>query len=215
MRNDEFVLGQGAGHMLELAFRRNGWTLAEVHALSSGDLLGRLRKLMLEPAEPAALLKNTLKRGPLFQPWKTIDIGVHTADEVIQLLLDQGYPVDTMAQTVLRDSVFAAEPTQAHLANLSHLDLGFEDGEIPHFTIVRRRIKYMGFELCTPEIAAELRLINFDDQDAGITLMAMDAVEEHILEQYFNEMDGELELYSQNINEIDNYNEVNYICVIP
>lgn len=215
MSNDEFILGQGLGHQLELAFRRNGWSAADVHTICAGDILGRIRKQMLRSAEPLPALNGILDRGPLFHPWKTIIVGTRTADEVIRALLDDEYGVDEEAQVILRASSFAVEPTQVNLANLTHRDLGYEDGEIPHYAIASRRIRHMGFELCTPEMAAELRLLNFDDQNDRLTLMAMIPIEGQILEQYLNDREGKLELGMFQIDDGATWERTDYICIIP
>lgn len=216
MQNDEFILGQGLGHQLELAFRRNGWSTADVHALCKGDLLARLRQQMLKPAEPIGTLSGILERNPLFEPWKTITIGTRTADELIRALLDEEYVVDDEAQKILREASFATQQTEVTLVNLTHKDLGYEDGEIPHYSIVCRHIRHLGFSLCTPEIAATLRLLTFDDQNQRpVTFMAMAAVEGKFFEQYLNDEEGSLQLYTQDVSEVDGISEIDFVCVIP
>lgn len=39
---DTFVMGQGLGHQLEMAFDRNGWTKADVQKLKEGDKLAQV-----------------------------------------------------------------------------------------------------------------------------------------------------------------------------
>lgn len=39
---DKFTLTVGQAHDLEMAFRRNGWTAADVKRLSEGDLLTKV-----------------------------------------------------------------------------------------------------------------------------------------------------------------------------
>lgn len=216
MLNDEFILGQGLGHQLELAFRRNGWTTADVHTLCGGDLLGRLRKQMLKPAEPVVSLQGTLDRNPLFKVWKTITIGTRTAEEIIQALLDEHYRVDENSLKVLRASTFETAPTQVNLAILSHTDLGYDNGKLPHFSVICRRIQRLGFELCTPEMAAELRLLNYDDQEEfPDTYVAMRAIEGLVMYHYQSEDYGTLNLSASDINGASDYETMSYICVIP
>ena len=40
--SDEFEMGQGLGHHLEMGFARNGWTKADVNKLGQGDLLAHV-----------------------------------------------------------------------------------------------------------------------------------------------------------------------------
>lgn len=51
MSNDEFVLGAGQAHELELAFRRTGWSNGEVKVLSMGNNLQQVREFVLGRAE--------------------------------------------------------------------------------------------------------------------------------------------------------------------
>ncbi|HAU66637.1 MAG: hypothetical protein UT30_C0011G0036 [Candidatus Uhrbacteria bacterium GW2011_GWF2_39_13] len=44
--NDQFKMGQGLGHHLEIAFARNNWTEADVNKLGQGDLLAEVLHLV-------------------------------------------------------------------------------------------------------------------------------------------------------------------------
>lgn len=61
MNSDKFSLSVGHAHQLEMAFRRNGWTLAEVEMLREGTVLGELREFLgpdgsIRPPEGFALV---------------------------------------------------------------------------------------------------------------------------------------------------------------
>ena len=45
---DKFILSQGQGHELEMAFGRNGWTNADVKKLCGGDLLAQILRVVRE-----------------------------------------------------------------------------------------------------------------------------------------------------------------------
>ena len=55
----KLILGVGQAHKLEQAFRRNDWTATEIDLLSQGDLLARIRQVVLGRAKivPAGILK--------------------------------------------------------------------------------------------------------------------------------------------------------------
>lgn len=216
MKNDEFILTQGLGQQLEFAFRRNNWDAAQVHRLCQGDILGRVRHHMLQPDEPHSLA-NTLERNPIFIPWKTITIGKRrSVDELLQALADDNYPVWPEAEAMLRhpDVVLATQETEIRIARLTISDFGLED--YLHFSIMRRRMKKMGFELCTAEMAAELRLV-CDDQEDIATMIAMKPINDMVLSLRLDDEKGELELSCQEVVELNNYTPgfLEYICVIP
>lgn len=214
MNNDEVILTPGIIIELERSLQRNGWKRNDVHTICGGDLLGRMRKHMVKPAKPVASLKGALDRGPLFKPWKTITIGKRrSVDELLNALRDDEYEVYEEAADLLRQTTLEKVERQVNLAVLSLEDLNTE--EPLHHSIMCRRIRHMGFELCTAEMIAELRL-NFDDQEDLITLSAMTPVGGRILEPYLDNDEGKLVLSIQEQGECDNFNgAVDYICVIP
>ncbi len=217
MKNDEFILTQGLGQQLEFAFRRNGWDAGQVHKLCEGDRLGLIRQFMLQPNEPPSDLSGTLKRNPLFVPWKTITIGRRkSVDDLLQALKQEAYPVWPSAEAILRhpDVILATEETRVNLALLNGRDLGLD--EHLHYSIMRRRMIRMGFKLCTPEMAAELRLV-WDDQEEIRTVVAMEPIDGDVLDMNLDNDKGELELASSHVNELAGYSAdcLQYICVIP
>lgn len=72
--SDEFVLGVGQAHELEHAFRRNGWSAAEVKVLSMGNNLTPVREFILGRAE--IKLREMAPEPPqqLLEPVGTITI---------------------------------------------------------------------------------------------------------------------------------------------
>jgi len=51
MRNDSLVISTGQAHELALAFARNDWANAEIKALCAGDILAKVRQVILGYAE--------------------------------------------------------------------------------------------------------------------------------------------------------------------
>lgn len=217
MKNDEFTLTQGLGQQLEFAFRRNGWDAGQVHKLCEGDRLSLIRQFMLQPNEPPSDLKGTLEQNPLFVPWKTITIGKRkSVDELIQTLKDDDYDLSEAAENILRDpgNVLATSVTEIKLAKLTLRYFGLY--QYLHYSIMCRRIRKMGFQLCTPEMAAELRL-EFDDQEDMVIVMSMEAVGGNVLDQDLDDYEGRLSLSTYEASELGGYTPgcVEFICVIP
>lgn len=75
---DRFSLGTGLAHDLELAFRRTAWTPEQVKELTKGDLLGRVRDVILGTAEIRARAAQP-PRTTLLQPLGTVVIPATTA----------------------------------------------------------------------------------------------------------------------------------------
>lgn len=216
MENDKFVLTQGQGQQLEFAFRRNGWTEAQVHQLCKGDLLGLVRQFMLKPSNPPAALRHTLDQNPLFVPWKTITIGKRRSmDELIQALEADKYGIEHALKLLRHPGItLATTETEVHLAKLTLEDFGFSN--YLNYAGMCRRLKKMGFELGTAEMAAELRL-NFDEQEDMAMVMAMEPIDGEVLDLYLDDENGNLELYGQEVDEYRRYTPgcLEYICVIP
>jgi hypothetical protein len=216
MENDKFILTQGLGQQLEFAFRRNGWDAAQVHTLCQGDLLGLVRQFMLKPNDPPADLRHTLNQNPLFVPWKTITIGKRRSmEELINALVEEKYPIECALKLLRHPSITLAKvETEVHLAKLTLENFGFTD--YLNYTAMCRRLKKMGFELGTAEIAAELRL-NFDEQEDMGTVMAMEPIDGEVLDLYLDDDEGSLELFAEEISDYKNYSPgcLEYVCVIP
>jgi DNA-directed RNA polymerase alpha subunit len=55
---DTFVMSVGQAHELQTAFRRNGWSASEVKKLCQGDILARVKHLVIGPDPKELLIRD-------------------------------------------------------------------------------------------------------------------------------------------------------------
>lgn len=110
--NNNLILGAGQSHELELAFRRNGWTNADIKALSEGGILGEVLEVIKKRAQ--IVYSEHLIDKKVLPKWTevnnricfTVTSNGKTGPEWIERLKAQGSRVTRCAESMLRSESF-------------------------------------------------------------------------------------------------------------
>ncbi|HVU06636.1 MAG TPA: hypothetical protein VHE10_02515 [Candidatus Paceibacterota bacterium] len=124
--NDTFVLGQGQGHELEMALRRNDWTSALLKQATQGDFLAKVR---LALGDKAMLLTEPVRSEGFFISWT--DAQKLVMDIIVKHRLyyknlglqpgEQWLPTEPMKMTWFEAVEIAASSSFLRLPHYSHM----------------------------------------------------------------------------------------------
>jgi hypothetical protein len=112
--------------------------------------------------------------------WRTISIGrpnLRSSGDFRKAFTENGISLSRLADSMLNrlKLTVAADETEVNLVRPSIAELGFVHNEQPS-QIYPRAIEGFGLELCSPEVALQLRLQYQDQPDGEIVVVATEPI---------------------------------------